>query len=242
MVHGVEIKREVSIVALLNHPNVMTHETARGISHLSGDHVNEPFRGEDGVSGVLLHHKIAKGNHPVTFVVAACGTHNVNGMVLPSFGLSEGSSITSKEMWGKMAQVNVEVKLHTKVMGLSSPRTGGLTVVLYALLNLEQLFLWTVDDPSCLRTSPLTMTESKVLSSRTGFKGWANGFNVGSRTENSILVQIFQVAHSRVSTLHSPSILSIKDLGVRLHGYLLNIRQIIFVRASPEMVPLDGYL
>ncbi|CAK9141462.1 unnamed protein product [Ilex paraguariensis] len=28
-----------------------------GISHLSGDHVNEPFIGEDGVSGVLLHHK-----------------------------------------------------------------------------------------------------------------------------------------------------------------------------------------
>lgn len=28
-----------------------------GVSHLSGDHVNEPFIGEDGVSGVLLHHK-----------------------------------------------------------------------------------------------------------------------------------------------------------------------------------------
>ncbi|KAK2998037.1 hypothetical protein RJ639_025232, partial [Escallonia herrerae] len=28
-----------------------------GISHLSGDHVNESFIGEDGVSGVLLHHK-----------------------------------------------------------------------------------------------------------------------------------------------------------------------------------------
>ncbi|CAK9177822.1 unnamed protein product [Ilex paraguariensis] len=28
-----------------------------GISHLSGDHVNEPFIGEDEVSGVLLHHK-----------------------------------------------------------------------------------------------------------------------------------------------------------------------------------------
>ncbi|KAH7573062.1 hypothetical protein JRO89_XS03G0060500 [Xanthoceras sorbifolium] len=28
-----------------------------GVSHFSGDHVNEPFLGEDGVSGVLLHHK-----------------------------------------------------------------------------------------------------------------------------------------------------------------------------------------
>ncbi|KAJ0818355.1 putative glucosylceramidase [Helianthus annuus] len=75
-----------------------------GISHLSGDHVNEPFRGEDGVSGVLLHHKTAKGNHPVTFAVAACETQNVNVTVLPSFGLSEGSSVTAKEMWGKMEQ------------------------------------------------------------------------------------------------------------------------------------------
>ncbi|CAA6655301.1 unnamed protein product [Spirodela intermedia] len=28
-----------------------------GVSHLSGNHSNEPFRGEDGVAGVLLHHK-----------------------------------------------------------------------------------------------------------------------------------------------------------------------------------------
>lgn len=75
-----------------------------GVSHLSGDHVNEPFVGEDGVSGVLLHHKTSKGNHPVTFAVAACETQNVNVTVLPSFGLSEGSTVTAKEMWGKMAQ------------------------------------------------------------------------------------------------------------------------------------------
>ncbi|KAI5347600.1 hypothetical protein L3X38_000487 [Prunus dulcis] len=75
-----------------------------GISHLSGDHVNEPFIGEDGVSGVLLHHKTAKGNPPVTFAVAACETQNVSVTVLPCFGLSEGSSPTAKEMWDKMVQ------------------------------------------------------------------------------------------------------------------------------------------
>uniref|UniRef100_A0A5B6Z297 Non-lysosomal glucosylceramidase n=1 Tax=Davidia involucrata TaxID=16924 RepID=A0A5B6Z297_DAVIN len=75
-----------------------------GTSHLSGDHVNEPFLGEDGVSGVLLHHKTAKGNPPVTFAVAACETQNVNVTVLPCFGLSEGSCITAKDMWGKMVQ------------------------------------------------------------------------------------------------------------------------------------------
>ncbi|KAK8275810.1 hypothetical protein V6Z12_D10G160300 [Gossypium hirsutum] len=75
-----------------------------GISHLSGDHVNEPFIGEDGVSGVLLHHKTAKGNPPVTFAVAASETQNVNVTVLPCFGLTEGSFITARKMWGKMMQ------------------------------------------------------------------------------------------------------------------------------------------
>ncbi|KAJ1405106.1 Six-hairpin glycosidase superfamily [Sesbania bispinosa] len=73
-----------------------------GNSHLSGDHVNEPFIAEDGVSGVLLYHKTAKGNPPVTFAIAACETQNVNVSVLPSFGLSEGSSVTAKGMWCKM--------------------------------------------------------------------------------------------------------------------------------------------
>ncbi|XP_031266962.1 non-lysosomal glucosylceramidase [Pistacia vera] len=75
-----------------------------GISHLSGDHVNEPFIGEDGVFGVLLHHKTAKGNPPVTFAVAACETQNVNVTVLPCFGLSEGNRVTAKDVWGKMVQ------------------------------------------------------------------------------------------------------------------------------------------
>ncbi|KAJ9182412.1 hypothetical protein P3X46_006410 [Hevea brasiliensis] len=75
-----------------------------GVSHLSGDHVNEPFLGEDGVSGVLLHHKTAKGNPPVTFAIAACETQNVSVTVLPSFGLSEASCTTAKSMWGKMLQ------------------------------------------------------------------------------------------------------------------------------------------
>lgn len=75
-----------------------------GSSHLSGDHVNEPFKAEDGVSGVLLYHKTAKGNPPVTFAIAACETQNVSVSVLPSFGLSEGSSVTAKDMWSKMVK------------------------------------------------------------------------------------------------------------------------------------------
>ncbi|KAJ8616113.1 hypothetical protein MRB53_035485 [Persea americana] len=75
-----------------------------GTSHLSGGHFNEPFIGEDGVSGVLLHHKTAKDNPPVTFAIAACETQNVNVTVLPCFGLSGGSHVTAENMWGRMVQ------------------------------------------------------------------------------------------------------------------------------------------
>lgn len=75
-----------------------------GVSHLSGDHVNEPFIGGDGVSGVLLHHKTAKDNPPVTFAIAACETQNVNVTVQPWFGLSDGDSVTARDVWLKMTR------------------------------------------------------------------------------------------------------------------------------------------
>ncbi|KAL5997036.1 hypothetical protein ACLOJK_007962 [Asimina triloba] len=48
--------------------------------------------------------RTANDNPPVTFAIAACETQNVNVTVLPTFGLSEGKSITAKDMWGKMSQ------------------------------------------------------------------------------------------------------------------------------------------
>ncbi|KAK1257159.1 hypothetical protein QJS04_geneDACA024892 [Acorus gramineus] len=74
-----------------------------GTSHQSGEHSNEPFIGEDGVSGVLLHHKTANDNPPVTFAIAACETQNVNVTVLPCFGLLEDAHVTAEDMWGTMA-------------------------------------------------------------------------------------------------------------------------------------------
>lgn len=50
------------------------------------------------------------GNPPVTFAVAASETQNVNVTVLPCFGLTEGSFITARKMWGKMMQVLFRVK------------------------------------------------------------------------------------------------------------------------------------
>ncbi|KAF8402073.1 hypothetical protein HHK36_013025 [Tetracentron sinense] len=86
-----------------------------GISHLSGDHVNEPFMLRRRWSGwctstsqasgqPLIALLTAKDNPPVTFAIAACETQNVNVTVLPCFGLSEASRITAKGMWGTMVQ------------------------------------------------------------------------------------------------------------------------------------------
>ncbi|KAJ3682368.1 hypothetical protein LUZ60_014941 [Juncus effusus] len=76
-----------------------------GGSHQSGGHVNEPFIGDDGVSGVLLHHKTSKDNPPVTFAISACETQNVNVTVLPTFSLSEDKNLTTaKQMWSTMVQ------------------------------------------------------------------------------------------------------------------------------------------
>lgn len=49
--------------------------------------------------------RTAKNNPPVTFAIAACETQNVNVTVLPSFGLSDESCVTAKDVWGKMAEV-----------------------------------------------------------------------------------------------------------------------------------------
>lgn len=98
-----------------------------GVSHMSGDHENEPFIGEDGVSGVLLHHRTAKGSPPVTFSIAACETQNVNVTVLPCFGLSQESSITAKDMWDTMAQ-DGQFDRENFNSGKSTPSSPGETI------------------------------------------------------------------------------------------------------------------
>ncbi|KAJ4955498.1 hypothetical protein NE237_012281 [Protea cynaroides] len=98
-----------------------------GISHLSGDHVNEPFIGEDGVAGVLLHHKTAKDNPAVTFAIAACETQNVNVTVLPCFGLSDDSQITAKDMWDRMVQ-DEQFDRENFNAGSSTPSSPGETL------------------------------------------------------------------------------------------------------------------
>ncbi|KAJ4777497.1 Non-lysosomal glucosylceramidase [Rhynchospora pubera] len=98
-----------------------------GVSHQSGGHVNEPFIGDDGVSGVLLHHKTDDDNPPVTFAIAACETQNVNVTVLPTFGLSGENCITAREMWGTMVQDGQFDRENFEV-GCSMPSLPGDTI------------------------------------------------------------------------------------------------------------------
>ncbi|GMY32982.1 chromatin structure-remodeling complex protein SYD-like, partial [Fagus crenata] len=71
---------------------------------------------DDDALNDLIARRTAKGNPPVTFSISACETHNVSVTVLPSFGLSEGSRVTAKDMWDRMVQVIISV-----VFGCSLP-------------------------------------------------------------------------------------------------------------------------
>eukprot|EP01018_Ginkgo_biloba_P009127 Gb_37177 [translate_table: standard] len=75
-----------------------------GLSHSSGGHVNRPFISDNGVCGMLLHHKTEKDYPPVTFAIASQQTENVHVTVLPCFGLSSGSYTSAKDMWVTMKQ------------------------------------------------------------------------------------------------------------------------------------------
>ncbi|MCO5576434.1 hypothetical protein L7F22_030244 [Adiantum nelumboides] len=76
-----------------------------GLSHLSGGHFNESFKEGDGVSGVLLHHKTAKGHPPITFAIAAQNTTDVHVSVCPCFSLSgKDGEFSADNMWKEMKE------------------------------------------------------------------------------------------------------------------------------------------
>ncbi|XP_048331813.2 uncharacterized protein LOC107421441 isoform X1 [Ziziphus jujuba] len=72
-----------------------------GDSGNSGHHFNSKMMTEDGVHGVLLHHKTAKGHPPVTFAIAAEETADVHISKCPCFVISGDSQgiITAEDMW-----------------------------------------------------------------------------------------------------------------------------------------------
>lgn len=65
---------------------------------------------------IFITFRTAKDNPPVTYAIAACETQNVSVSVLPCFGLTEGSHVTAKDMWGKMVQVKIGSMLICRIL------------------------------------------------------------------------------------------------------------------------------
>ncbi|XP_031482797.1 uncharacterized protein LOC116252579 [Nymphaea colorata] len=127
-----------------------------GSSHLSGNHVNEPFVRQNGVTGVLLHHKTDEDNPPVTFAIAACPTQNVDVTVLPCFGLSEQSCVTAKDMWEIMVQEGQFERINNTV-GPSVPSAPGET-----LCAAVSASTWVEPHAKCTVAFALAWTSPKV--------------------------------------------------------------------------------
>ncbi|GBG64962.1 hypothetical protein CBR_g48711 [Chara braunii] len=75
-----------------------------GISHLSGGHFNTPFEENDGVRGVLLHHK-PKGVPPISLAIASQHTEHVDVSICPRFTITgHDGQRTAKDMWEEVRQ------------------------------------------------------------------------------------------------------------------------------------------
>ncbi|KAF7109338.1 hypothetical protein CFC21_109617 [Triticum aestivum] len=78
-----------------------------GKSELTGNHNNSRIKARDGVHGVLLRHRTAEGNPPVTFAIASQETGDVRVTCCPSFAMGPYSpggreQFTAKDMWDEV--------------------------------------------------------------------------------------------------------------------------------------------
>lgn len=74
-----------------------------GNSGFTGSHSNSKMRERDGVHGVLLHHRTANGQSPVTFAIAAQETPDVHVSECPYFLISGNSEpFTARDMWDEI--------------------------------------------------------------------------------------------------------------------------------------------
>ncbi|XP_057415417.1 uncharacterized protein LOC130710235 isoform X2 [Lotus japonicus] len=76
-----------------------------GLSEFTGHHFNSKIKVNDGVHGVLLHHKTANDRSPVTFAIAAEETEYVHISECPVFVISGAyKGISAKDMWHEVKQ------------------------------------------------------------------------------------------------------------------------------------------
>ncbi|KAJ1275211.1 hypothetical protein BS78_05G119200 [Paspalum vaginatum] len=76
-----------------------------GRSELTGYHSNSHMIEKDGVHGILLHHRTADGQPPVTFAIAAQEKEDIHISVCPYFAISGSSDkFTAKDMWNSVKE------------------------------------------------------------------------------------------------------------------------------------------
>ncbi|KAJ0969388.1 hypothetical protein J5N97_022265 [Dioscorea zingiberensis] len=89
-----------------------------GNSEFSGGHFNSRMAVDNGVHGVLLHHRTANGQSPITFAIAAQETADVHVSECPHFFISgKSSGFTASDMWD-------EIKKHGNFDHLDSTETS----------------------------------------------------------------------------------------------------------------------
>ncbi|XP_062198133.1 uncharacterized protein LOC133900879 isoform X7 [Phragmites australis] len=76
-----------------------------GKSEITGYHSNSNMIEKDGVHGVLLHHRTADGQPPVTFSIAAQEKEDIHISECPYFVISGSSDeFTAKDMWNSVKE------------------------------------------------------------------------------------------------------------------------------------------
>ncbi|KAH7663808.1 Glucosylceramidase protein [Dioscorea alata] len=92
-----------------------------GNSEFSGGHFNSRMNVNNGVHGVLLHHRTANEQSPVTFAIAAQETTDVHVSECPYFSISgKSKGFTASDMWD-------EIKKHGNFDHLDSAETSSPT-------------------------------------------------------------------------------------------------------------------
>ncbi|XP_072974444.1 uncharacterized protein [Typha angustifolia] len=76
-----------------------------GKSEFTGNHFNSKMKEHDGVHGVLLHHRAANKQTPVTFAIAAQETAEVQVSECPYFVIKgDSKGLTARDMWNEVKQ------------------------------------------------------------------------------------------------------------------------------------------
>ncbi|KAJ6850666.1 non-lysosomal glucosylceramidase-like [Iris pallida] len=116
-----------------------------GNSGFSGNHCNSKMIVQDGVHGVLLHHRSGNDQSPVTFAIAAQETADVHVSECPCFMLSGCTKgITARDMWDEIKKKGSFDHLDTSETPLVSDPKSSVGAAIAASVTVPSQTLRTV--------------------------------------------------------------------------------------------------